>query len=334
VADARRPLTLLVNPTAGGKPASPNAGEPRLEPEQLRDRLAGDGLGVTLHVLTAKDDPGQLAREAAGQGRDVVVAGGDGTVRPAAAALLDTEATLGVVPRGSWNNIATGWGLPADEREALDVIRAGAWDRVDAGLAWHPGSDEVDDAEPPPDAIPFFEAAGVGLDAAGFGAAQVGARYGIWRAIRAAWRALRRRKTRMLLTVDGRTMRTGAPAVTACNGPYYGFGIALAPDADPADGQLDLVVFSGMSTADVLRHYLAVARNRPRREPRVKHLPILRVRIVGARRSLPAHADGESLGITPVTFSVRPAALRIFAARGQAPGNPVAAAASAPNTRA
>jgi diacylglycerol kinase family enzyme len=138
----------------------------------------------------------------------------------------------------------------------------------------------------------------------------------------------------MLLTVDGRRLRTGALAVTVCNGPYYGFGFALAPEADPADGQLDVVVFSGMSRADVVGHYLAVARGRPRREPRVRHITARRVDIAGLRRLVPVHADGESLGMTPIAFAVRPAGLRIFGQPPQLPGSPVAAAASAPKTRA
>jgi diacylglycerol kinase (ATP) len=339
VADQRRPILLLVNPVAGGKPASPRTEHPPLEPEAMRDRLSSGGLAVTLRLLGEDDDAGRLAARGASEGHDVVVAGGDGTVRPVATALVGTDASVGVVPRGSWNNIATGWGLPREEPDAVDVIAAGRQRLVDVGLAWQPDDGGDPAADAPETATAFFEAAGVGLDAAGFGAAAVGARYGTWQAILAAWRALRRRRTPMRLTVDGRVLRTGAPAVTACIGPYSGFGFALAPEADPADGELDLVVFSGMSTVDVLRHYLAVARNRPRREPRVTRIAARRIEIIGTHRTLPAHADGEPLGVTPVVFAVRPAALRIFARarqerQGQEPGNPVAAAASAPNTRA
>jgi diacylglycerol kinase (ATP) len=333
MSDGRRPLLLLVNPVAGGKPASPTTEHPPLEPDEMREQLGNDGLTVTLQVLAEGDDAGALARDAVAKGWDVAVAGGDGTVRPVAAALIGTESALGIVPRGSWNNIATGWGLPREEPEALQVIAAGAPRLVDAGVAWHAAGDNENEPAPP-NAAAFFEAAGVGLDAAGFGAVAVGDRYGSWRAVRAAWRALRRRRTGMLLTVDGRRLRTSAPAVTACNGPHYGFGFALAPEADPADGQLDLIVFSGMSTLDVLRHYLAVARNRPRREPRVQRLAVRRLKVVGRRRALPAHADGEPIGVTPVIFAVQPGALRIFGRPAQAPGNPVAAAASAPETRA
>ncbi len=152
----------------------------------------------------------------------------------------------------------------------------------------------------------------MGLDAAGFGAANAGERHGTWSALRHGWQALRRRRTPMRMVVDGRRLRTAALSVTVCNGPYHGLGFAVAPDADPADGLLDLVVFSGMSRFDVIRHYLAVARGRPRREPRMNYLIARRIRVDSAR-PLPVHADGEPLGTTPIAFAVRPGALRIFA---------------------
>jgi diacylglycerol kinase (ATP) len=335
---ARRPLLLIANPVSGAKPGAPGTSGPRQDPADIRDGLRHRALEVELRVLAEGDEVGSIAAAAAANGRDVVVAGGDGTVRPAASALVETDATLGAIPLGSWNNIARGWQVPMDQEAAMDVIAAGRTRDVDVGLAWHParaaGLAAAVETAAPADAVRFFEAAGVGLDAAGFGAAQIGARHGLWRSLRAGWRAMRRRRTRMLLTVDGRRLHTGAPAVTVCNGPYYGFGFALAPEADPADGQLDVVVFSGMSTFDVVRHYLAVARGRPRQEPRVTHATALHVEIVGLHRLLPVHADGESLGVTPIAFAVRPAGLRIFAAPPQLPGSPVAAAASAPKTPA
>ena len=73
----------------------------------------------------------------------------------------------------------------------------------------------------------------------------------------------------MRVTIDGRAYRTGSPAVTVSNGPYHGLGFAISADADPTDGLLDVAVFRGMSRWEVLRHFVAVARRRPRREPRV-----------------------------------------------------------------
>ena len=116
----------------------------------------------------------------------------------------------------------------------------------------------------------------------------------------------------MRITIDGRTYRTGSPTVTVSNGPYHGMGFAISAHADPADGLFDVAVFRGMSRWEVLRYFLAVARRRPRREPRITNHRARRVRVEGGRRALPAHADGISIGATPVTFEVRPRSLRLF----------------------
>jgi diacylglycerol kinase (ATP) len=315
---ARRPILLLVNPTAGGKLAAPGADVERPDPAAMRDTLRRRGLDADLRLLAEGDDPGALAAAAAAKGHDVVVAGGDGTVRPAATALIAGDATLGIVPLGSWNNIARGCGVPQDPAAALELIASGSRRHVDVGLAWHPAPGDPNTSSPPGDSTAFFEAAGVGLDAAGFGAAKAGERHGTWTALRQGWRALRLRRTPMRLTVDGRPLRTAAPAVTVCNGPYHGLGFAVAPDADPADGLLDLVVFSGMGRLDVIRHFLAVARGRPRHEPRLRHLTARQIRIDGVGRSIPVHVDGEPLGTTPIALAVRPGALGIFAPRRDA----------------
>lgn len=302
----RRPITLLVNPGAGGKPGS---GPPldddaaRLTPESLAAALRERGLEVALHSLAEADDPAALAASAIAAGRDVVVAGGDGTVSGAAGALLGSpEATLGILALGSFNNMARGFGIPTTLDAALDAIGDGATAAVDCGWV-------VRDRD---GGQPFFEAAGVGLDAVGFMAVKIAERRGWWRALRALWRGIRLRRTPMRITVDGREHRAGAPAVTVSNGPYHGLGFAISADADPTDGQLDVAVFTGMSGFEVLRHFLAVARRRPQREPRVTAIRGRRIVIDGRRRRLPAHADGAIVGRTPVTFEVRPGALRIF----------------------
>ena len=302
----RRPILLLVNPASGGKPGSgPGLAEDRalLTADALAAALVGRGLEVTHRELLEGDDLAELARHAADTGHDVVVAGGDGTVGVVAGALLEhPDATLGILAGGSFNNVARGFGVPTTLAEALDVIGRGAASEVDAGWV-------VRDAD---GGRPFFEAAGVGLDAIGFLAVEVLEKRGWWRALRAGLRGLRRRRTPMRITLDGTTYRTGSPTVTVSNGPYHGMGFTVTAEADPTDGFLNVAVFQGMSRFEVLRHLLSVARHHPRREPRIHAYRAKRVTIEGVRRALPAHADGVSIGFTPVTFEVRAKALRIF----------------------
>jgi len=312
----RRPILLLVNVAAGRKAGAVRSDQPPT-PGELRQSLASRDLRVELRELAEHDDPSVLARTAATDGRDVVVAGGDGTVGPAASGLVGSKATLGILPLGTFNNIARGVGVPTDFDHAVDVIARGRAVSVDAGVAWHLAPDEAAETggelgEPPQDATTFFEAAGVGLDAAGFGVAQVGGRLGWLQAAKAAWRVSRRRKTPVWLFVDGTRYRIASPAVTICNGPFHGFGFALVPEADPADGLLDVVVFGRMGRLEVLRHFLRVARGRRVREPRVHTVRGRQVVVGGVRRAMPAHADGRSIGATPVAVTVRPGALRVF----------------------
>ena len=302
----RRRISLLVNPIAGGKPASGPALDDdaeRLEPEALRDRFAGAGFDVELHALGADDDPAEIARSAIARGADVVVGGGDGTVGVVAGALAGTRTRLGILPMGSFNNIARGIAVPETLDDAVAAIARGSWTAIDAGAVIR-GDDAGDRL--------FFEAAGVGLDAAGFGAVQLTTRHGLRRGLRAAWRALRWKRRRMVLDLDGREAVTAALLVTVSNGPYYGFGFTVAAGADPTDGFFEVSIFRRMSKLDLVRHFFAVARGRRQYEPRIRRERASRVGIRGLHRSLPAHADGQLVGTTPVEFVVVPGALRVF----------------------
>ena len=62
-----------------------------------------------------------------------VAAGGDGTINTVVQALVGTEATLAVIPAGTFNHFARDLGIPLDAREALDVALNGATKQIDVG---------------------------------------------------------------------------------------------------------------------------------------------------------------------------------------------------------
>lgn len=304
---SRRPLLLLVNPVSGGKPGSGQAlaDDPELlTPDALAGGLRRRGCEVEVRPLREDDDIAELTRRAADAGRDVVAAGGDGTVGVAARALVGhDEAALGILAAGSFNNIAHGFRVPLELEPALDAIAHGERMMVDVGVAraGTQGEDRL-----------FLEAAGVGLDALGFMALELAERRGLWRGLRLLWRGMRRRRTPVRIVADGDEQRVATPAVTVANGPYLGLGFALAADADPIDGLLNVAVFHGMSPFEVLRHFIATSRRRRRHHPRVAIHTAREVMVEGIRGALPVHADGVAIGVTPATFGVRPRALRIL----------------------
>ncbi|MEE9442657.1 MAG: diacylglycerol kinase family protein [candidate division Zixibacteria bacterium] len=65
----------------------------------------------------------------------IIVFGGDGSVRFAAARISRAKGLLGIVPTGLHNNIFLSLFGHTDAEEALNIIRAGYQTRIDAGLA-------------------------------------------------------------------------------------------------------------------------------------------------------------------------------------------------------
>src|SRR6266513_2993216 len=101
---------MLLNPSSGVK-----------LPPELEDSARAAGLEV---VRVCPDlDCSSLIRERMRDGRRLfVAAGGDGTVNNVIQSLVHTDATLGVIPIGTYNHFARDLGIPLVWREALEVV--------------------------------------------------------------------------------------------------------------------------------------------------------------------------------------------------------------------
>ncbi len=293
-APMRGRVRILLNPSSGAKVGiSTNAATE----EDVRRVAAAHGLGDEVVVTESEEHGIATAQAAADEGYDVVVAaGGDGTIAAIAGALAGRDTVLGILPLGSLMNVARSLGIPRDLDEAAAVIATGQIRAVDIG--------EAND-------IPFMEAGSVGLNAAMFAEAdRIDA--GDFRAIVPALRLLAKfPPSRMTLHLDDRIVATRALTVIVANGPYMGLGFTVAPDADVADGKLDVVVYSRFSRMELVRHFAGVAFGRQRYSPKVTTYRSSNVRIE-SRRPLPCAADSRDLGATPVTFRALPGALRVI----------------------
>jgi diacylglycerol kinase family enzyme len=100
------------------------------------DIAAAFGAGARVEVRRPAR-PSQLPRlaraAAAERPAAVVAAGGDGTVRAVAAAVVEGDVPLGILPQGTFNYFARDHGIPADLAEAAKIVRAGDARRVSVG---------------------------------------------------------------------------------------------------------------------------------------------------------------------------------------------------------
>ncbi len=282
---------------------NPHSGRNRRRPGfagALRAFLAAQVPDAELHTTEGPGHATDLAREAARQGAEIVVAvGGDGTMNEVAQGLLHTPAALGLVPCGSGNGLALHLGVPLAPFAALALATAGG-ERIaaiDTGVA---------------DGHPFFNAMGLGLDA------EVSARFnrltrrGLPAYVRVAWQTWREtRPQRVTITAGDRAVTLDARLVTVANSDQYGNHARIAPGARIDDARLELVAIRGAGLWRTLALVPHLFLGTIDRSTQVVRLGGERFRIVRESPG-PIHTDGETHEAgTTVEVAVRPRSLRM-----------------------
>lgn len=291
---AGRRILVLWNPNSGRKGGVPTNQASR---EMLLDLMDRHGLGEELRETRSEDDAIEATRDAVAQGYDVVAAaGGDGSIGLVGRELLGADTALGILPLGSVMNIPRMLGLTRDLEDAAQVLRIGHVRAIDVGEA----HDEI-----------FFEAGSVGLHAAisrDMAKVDDGEYGAIMRSIVAAFRY---RPSRMTIELDdGRRIEERVLLAVVANGPFMGAGFTVAPEASIDDGLFDVRVFLHYSKRELILHFASIAFGRRAYAPHTLTERSARVRI-SSRSQLPARADDNDLGSTPVEFTIRPAVLRV-----------------------
>ncbi len=292
-------IAVLANPSAG-------RGRHRGLLPAVLEQLGSSGR--TVHLLHARSgaEAEALCRKAVADDVDAVVAiGGDGTVHQALQAVAGTDVPLGVVPLGTGNDFAACTGVPLDPVQAAASIglglRAEVTTAIDLARVSTAGGD-----------VWFGAVLAAGFDAVVNERAnrmpwpRGPRRYDL--AI--AYELARLRARRYTLHLDDLEVRTDAVLVAVGNCASYGGGMRICPDADPADGLLDVVVGAAMSRG-------TLARLRPRlhsgthvRDPLVSSYRAKVVRVEA--HGIVGYADGERIGPLPLTVTCVPGAVRLL----------------------
>lgn len=307
---------LIVNPISGDEQPNP------MKLPEIVAAMEAEGIRADLAFTKPDESPALIAQMAVEEGYDmVIVAGGDGTVSEVAKGLFYAPIPLGVVPIGTYNNIARSLNLPNDVAEACFVLAHGQIKSIDVGQA----NDEHY----------FFEAAGVGLDAALFplGEEIKGGRWG--RMLQAARLAIGYEPQKLIIQLDRprsdarlepatrgrlvwqrmrsarRELRLKALLVVIANGPYYGTGFTVAPDAIIDDGLLTVSVFRDFSKWELIRHFWSISRGQYHYSPKIETYHVAEVKLT-SKVKLPVHIDGHVLGELPVRLKTIKHALKVI----------------------
>ena len=113
------------------------------------------------------------------------------------------------------------------------------------------------------------------------------------------------------VVIDGVQRSFSAMLVAVANAPAYGGGMQIAPAATVTDGVLDLFIVHQISRFELVRLFPKVYSGGHVGHPAVEFVQAKEVTLNA--KGVPAYADGEYVGETPLTVKVLPRALTVFA---------------------
>ena len=301
---------LILNPVAGKSRLAETQEEPKSIEEDLSTALRIYDIEPEVW-LTTLEDPGEgLARKAADDHVDLVIAaGGDGTIHAVASGLMSRESTLGIIPMGTMNNLAHSLGIPPSIEAACAVLAKGKTRSIDVG--------QINEQA-------FLEVAGIGFEASLFPAGEEIKRTGLLSTVRGVIMGLVSlvtfKPTRLKISLDEKKMRPyDAIQVTICNAPYYGAHFQVGPDILMDDGMLDVFIFRHFSKLAYLRHAVSISQGRRVFQPKIVRRRVKALRITSSDPQ-DIQADGIPRGQTPAIVQVVMGALRVRVPSTHVPG--------------
>lgn len=205
---------------------------------------------------TTADDPGRgQARQAVEEGATSVIAwGGDGTIMGAAAALVNSDVSLGIVPGGTGNLLARNLGIPLDARRAMEVALTGTDRRIDLLDVYLGRGRRALSAV----------MCGMGWDADMMGAPEELKRRVGWGAyVLQGARYVRQKPMRLRVSVDGEPeQQIYGRTVLIANVGMLVAGLDLIPEARADDGLLDVLIVDPSSPMDWVRTSAGILRGK------------------------------------------------------------------------
>ncbi|MBN1337241.1 MAG: diacylglycerol kinase family lipid kinase [Deltaproteobacteria bacterium] len=297
----RLTFLALVNPAAGGGRCG------RLASRAL-DRLASKGVEIEVRTTAGPGDATGLAREAFAEGRrHFLSVGGDGTAYEVLNGLLpealssDRRPVLGFLPLGTGNSFLRDFRDGEAETASMDLT-TGIDRSCDVIRLVHDGPDLYC----------------LNLFSLGFAADVNGLRARRFRSLGPAGYAASvvtcvaglRPRSFPVRWDDGPWDRDPVTFFAFCNSRYTGGTMRMAPEADTADGVLDVVRVGPMKRFGLLRAFPKIYAGTHVSLPEVR---TSRARVVEFDLAQPIDVmvDGEALVITPRRLEVLPAAIEV-----------------------
>ena len=293
---------FIINPAAGSRDRT------EYYSRQIHEACGKRGLEYEIRVSDAPGGCARLAREAAESGEEyrIYACGGDGTLNEVVSGAAGyANAAITVFSGGSGNDFVKLFDDPqaffdlerlldCDEAE-FDLIRCNddlALNICSVGLDARVGTDVATYKR-----LPLLH---------GFRAYAVSTVVNLFRGIAEHY----------VVEVNGERVDQEYTFVCVCNGRFYGGGFNPVPEADPTDGELDVLLVDKVSLLQVPAVIGKYKNGRYKELPRlVRHLKTKSIKII-CDKPTPINLDGELRTAQEVTMKVAEEKIRFFYPKG------------------
>ena len=100
----------------------------------IQQYLAENGLSTQVAYTGNPAEGADLINRHRGRIDTIILAGGDGTIHKSLSSIVPTGLPLGIIPRGTANDLARTLNIPTDSRAAASVIVTGRVHHIDLGM--------------------------------------------------------------------------------------------------------------------------------------------------------------------------------------------------------
>ena len=288
---------ILINPVAGST-------DVKTLKKVCEEQFHAAGWQTRIHLTNVDENLSEIINTEIANGADLVVAaGGDGTVSAVAACLLETHVPLGIISTGTWNAIARYLLIPPAPRAAIELMTGKHTTRKLDMMA-------VDKSIHVMNLSVGFTAAVInGTDR------KQKRKLGNLAYVKHIFKSLfGLEMPRYIIEADGSIYKGRASEIFIAN--YGVIGLHFLEDGMnvlPDDGKVEILILKARTILDLPFLVWQVFVKPEKRTPKYRRVSASKKIVITTIPPALVHADGESLGETPVTVKVLPRTVSVIA---------------------
>lgn len=287
-------LHFIINPISG-------KGKHNITKTMLRKHFPESDYRLEIDYSAYKKHAIELTKEAIAKNPDIIVAcGGDGTINEVASCLVQTPITLGIIPVGSGNGLASNLQIPKNIEKAFAVLKKNIRCAIDVG--------KINNKY-------FFSNMGLGLDALVIHKYECAQKRTLPAYVSASLKASSEYKApKAVLEFNNQKIETEPFLLFISNSNEMGYNMSLTPSASLADGVLDLLIVPKCNFWQKLKLGTLVVMNRANLFKKAQRHLITDITIrIPEQAVTELQIDGEyfKLDTNQVNVSILPGSLKI-----------------------